>query len=127
MGGDNSPKRAFGGLRWAGKLPILAVMENFSTPRRTLVPAAANLLTLLVLVCTTWWSSHYRAEPVSAPPAFATGSTTQTVYSAERPATPQRSRDDGVDAQAATTATMVSTSIDREAVRTVGYMANPRR
>ena len=35
-------------------------MENFSTPRATLVPRVANLATLAVVVAATWWSSMQR-------------------------------------------------------------------
>ena len=40
-------------------------MENFPTPRRQLLPWAANVATLAVMVAATWWSSDQRpANPV---------------------------------------------------------------
>ena len=58
-----------------GKHPILLAMENFSTPRRPLVPWVANVATLAVMVAATWWSSDQRptnvvqsAAPVSPSP-----------------------------------------------------------
>ena len=39
---------------------ILVHMENFSTPRRALVPWTTNLVTLAVLAYTTWWSNGQR-------------------------------------------------------------------
>lgn len=48
-------------------------MENFPTPKLALVPRIANLLTLVFLAGTTWWSSaqrplvHESAAYLSAP------------------------------------------------------------
>ncbi len=35
-------------------------MANFSTPRKAALPWFANLATLVVLLCTAWWSSDQR-------------------------------------------------------------------
>lgn len=35
-------------------------MENFPTPKLAMLPRVANLLTLVFLVATTWWSSAQR-------------------------------------------------------------------
>lgn len=53
---------------------ILIHMENFPTPHLAMVPRIANLLTLVFLVGTTWWSSAQRplaqdATVLSAKPA----------------------------------------------------------
>ena len=47
-------------------------MENFPTNQRSLLPHAANLLTLVVLVSTGWWSSGQR--PVAPSLAVAAAS-----------------------------------------------------
>lgn len=39
---------------------ILFHMENFPTPKLAMVPRVANLLTLVFLAGTTWWSSAQR-------------------------------------------------------------------
>lgn len=39
---------------------ILAHMENFPTAKLAMVPRVANLLTLVFLAGTTWWSSAQR-------------------------------------------------------------------
>jgi hypothetical protein len=36
-------------------------MEDFSTPRRPLLPLTANLCTLAVVLAATWWSGAQRA------------------------------------------------------------------
>ena len=41
-------------------------MENFPTPRRAVLPWAANIATLLVMVSATWWSSAQRPVAVSS-------------------------------------------------------------
>ena len=52
---------------------ILSHMENFPTPKLAMVPLVANLLTLVFLAGTTWWSSaqrplaHDSAALLSAP------------------------------------------------------------
>ena len=43
-------------------------MENFPTPRRPVLPWAANIATLLVMVSATWWSSAQR--PIAVTPAL---------------------------------------------------------
>ena len=63
-----------------GKPPILLTMENFSTPRQPLVPWAANVATLAVMVAATWWSSDQRpanAVQAEAPVSPSTGSSLQ--------------------------------------------------
>ncbi len=49
-------------------------MENFSTRRVAMLPQAANLVTLGVLVAATWWSGAQRPadQPVLASEAAAT-------------------------------------------------------
>jgi hypothetical protein len=47
-------------------------MENFSTPRPTLVPRLANLATLAVVVLATWWSNAQRPADVAAESALST-------------------------------------------------------
>ena len=37
-------------------------MEDFSTPRRPLLPIAANLCTLAVVISATWWSAAQRSD-----------------------------------------------------------------
>lgn len=64
-------------------------MENFPTNQQSFVPHAANLLTLVVLLSTGWWSSGQRpvmptlaVAAASAPTAARLGSVT---VAAERP------------------------------------------
>ena len=52
--------RALNALSQTSKRPILFHMENFPTPKLAMVPRVANLLTLVFLVATTWWSSAQR-------------------------------------------------------------------
>ena len=40
-------------------------MENFPTLHRSLVPQVANVLTLLVMLGATWWSSEQRPLSIS--------------------------------------------------------------
>ena len=55
-------------------------MENFPTPRRAVLPWAANIATLLVMVSATWWSSAQRPAAVgsSISAAGQTGATNKT-------------------------------------------------
>ena len=46
-----------------------AHMEDFSTPRRPLLPTAANFTTLAVVVLAVWWSAAQR-DPASSAPAM---------------------------------------------------------
>ena len=52
--------RASNALSQSSKGQILSHMENFPTPKLAMVPRVANLLTLVFLVGTTWWSSAQR-------------------------------------------------------------------
>jgi len=65
MGGVSTRLRGLKRLRARRGTPILFHMEVFSTPPRTLLPWAANGLTLVALVATTWWSAGQR--PLQAP------------------------------------------------------------
>ena len=127
MGGQIGPRRAFVGLRWTTKLPILSHMENFSTPRRALVPVTANLLTLLALVCTTWWSSHNRPVSAQQPPALMATRTIQTATTAKVAPALVQIHDDGANALAAGEAAQHSATLDRNGLRTVGYLADASR
>lgn len=55
--------RALNALSQSKKGQILTHMENFPTPKLAMVPRVANLLTLVFLVGTTWWSSAQRPAP----------------------------------------------------------------
>lgn len=52
--------RALNALSRSSKAQILPNMENFSTPNLASVPRIANLVTLVFLAGTTWWSSAQR-------------------------------------------------------------------
>ena len=57
---SHPPLRAPNALSPSSKRQILSHMENFPTPKLAMVPRVANLLTLVFLVATTWWSSAQR-------------------------------------------------------------------
>ena len=52
--------RALKALSQSSKRQILFDMENFPTAKLAMVPRVANLLTLVFLAGTTWWSSAQR-------------------------------------------------------------------
>jgi hypothetical protein len=99
-------------------------MENFPAPtRHRVLPWAANLCTLGVMVAATWWSSAQR--PTAGAPALS--SATQTVASEEHN---QNLRQPAVaPAPAATQATWPAqtSSVQTETVKTVGYTASVLR
>ena len=57
--------RGVNALRLSCTRRILLDMENFPTPRRPVLPWAANIATLLVILSATWWSSAQRPAAVS--------------------------------------------------------------
>ena len=61
--------RASYALRTSKKRRILFNMENFPTPKLSAVPSIANVLTLVCLAGTTWWSSAQR--PLLTEPSVA--------------------------------------------------------
>ena len=52
-------------LRLSCNRRILLDMENFPTPRCHVLPWAANIATLLLMLAATWWSSAQRPPAVS--------------------------------------------------------------
>ena len=56
-------------------------MENFSTPRPALLPRAANLATLAVLACATWWSAAQRPQESAGSATVAASSTISSTTS----------------------------------------------
>lgn len=67
--------RVANALSRSSKGQILSRMENFPTPQLAMLPRIANLLTLVFLVGTTWWSSAQRplandATALSAKPSL---------------------------------------------------------
>ena len=52
--------RALNALSQSSKRQILFDMENFPTAKLAMVPRVANLVTLVFLAATTWWSSAQR-------------------------------------------------------------------
>ena len=95
-------------------------MENFPTlgPHRVL-PWAANICTLVVMVAATWWSSEQRPAPVASDlsaAAVTTAAEKQKQISRQLAPAP---------APVATQATWPAqtSSVQTEAVKTVGYTA----
>lgn len=89
-------------------------MENFSTTRVALLPRAANLATLVVVVAATWWSGAQR------PAAQDTA-----VSQAAQPA-PRQSTEPATLANAAHWPVQ-STSLPRDGLQPVGYQARATR
>lgn len=126
MGGESAVKRAFGGLRRTVKQPILFHMENFSTPRRALVPVAANLLTFLALVCTAWWSSDQRPMP-EQPRRMVLVAPAASPAPAVSPSLVRDSTDQASDLVVPARAALNSAALERDSLRTVGFVAGPAR
>jgi hypothetical protein len=64
-------------------------MENFSTQRAPLLPQAANLATLAVVVAATWWSGSQRPADTAAlnaqAPARQVSTTTAALRQSQAP------------------------------------------
>jgi len=95
-------------------------MENFPTPRHhQVLPWAANVCTLVVMVAATWWSSAQRPAP-GAPEL----SSVATSVATEKQK--QISRQPAADpAPVATQATWPAqtSSVQTDTVKTIGYTA----
>ena len=74
--------RAPNALSASPKRQILFHMENFPTPNLAMVPRVANLLTLVFLVGTTWWSGAQRPP---AQEAAASAAAPKVVQAANKP------------------------------------------
>jgi hypothetical protein len=96
-------------------------MENFSTPRPTLVPRLANLATLVVVVAATWWSNAQRPVDVPAEAALGTPAPQLIVPLPQSPAV--------LPTAGATQAHWPSTTttLPREGLQAVGYQPATRR
>ncbi len=92
-------------------------MENFSTTRAALLPRAANLATLAVVVAATWWSGAQR--PLAQDPLAS---------QAAQPATRQAA-DQAATAGTASTARwpVQTTSLPRDGLQPVGFQARATR
>lgn len=108
-------------------------MEKISTPREALLPRAANLATLAVVVAATWWSGAQRpagqamlavvdAAPIAAPADPA--ALRQPALLTSNPTAP-------IIATAATTATtwpaQAATTLAREGLQAVSYQTRAHR
>jgi hypothetical protein len=87
--------RVANALSRPSKGQILLHMENFPTPQLAMVPRITNLLTLVLLVGTTWWSSAQRPlaqdTPVlSAKPALLQVANKTSQLPVDNPAPPSR-------------------------------------
>lgn len=91
------------------------------------MPVTANLLTLLALVCTTWWSSHNRPVSAHQPRAVMATHTTLPAIAADGAAVVGQPHDDGAEALATGRAALVSATLDRDGLRTVGYLPGSSR
>ena len=107
-------------LRRSRNRPILFNMENFPTHRPyRVLPWAANVCTLVVMVAVTWWSSEQR--PASVTPDLSAAAITAATEKQK-----QITRQPAVaPAPVATQATWPAqtSSVQTEAVKTVGYTA----
>ena len=107
-------------LRRSRNRPILLNMENFPTPSSyRVLPWAANVCTLVVMVAVTWWSSEQR--PTSVTPDLSAAAVTaaaETRKQISRQPVP-------APMPLATQATWPAqtSSVQTEVVKTVGYTA----
>ena len=107
-------------LRPSRNRPILLNMENFPTPSPyRALPWAANVCTLMVMVAVTWWSSAQR--PTAVTPDLSAAAVRVA------PELPKQISRQPVPTPApvATQATWPAqtSSVQSEAVKTVGYTA----
>lgn len=87
-------------------------MENFPTPKLAMVPRVANLLTLLFLAGTTWWSSAQRPA-INESTAYL--SAPKVAQATNKPLQPP------VDNTAQVTRTSNSPAISGDAIISVGF------
>jgi len=96
-------------------------MENFSTHRVALLPRAANLATLAVVVAATWWSGAQRpADGAALGTLAATSAETAATTAARQPANP-------ATADGASHWPVQTTSLPRDGLQAVGYQARATR
>lgn len=94
-------------------------MENFSTTRVAMLPRAANLATLAVVVAATWWSGAQRpADRATLDIQAATRATTAAAprQPANLPA-----------AEGAANWPVQATTLPRDGLQAVGYQPHPTR
>ena len=112
--------RGFIVLRLSRNPLILLDMENFPTPRRHLLPWAANIATLLLMLAATWWSSAQRPAAVSSGlSAAGQASPTKTDKQNPRQDLTLPAQDDPKASQASWPAK--TTSLPGDGIKAVGY------
>jgi len=95
-------------------------MENISTPRAALLPRAANLATLAVVVAATWWSGAQR--PAGQSVLAATGAAATMAATG-----PSAQRQLPVLTSTAADPLASAATIAREGLQTVGYQTRAHR
>ncbi len=107
-------------------------MEKKSTPRSALVPWTANLLTVVVLVSTTWWSSAHRTLDKPIPAGAANVESTVPIRVSNEPEGDTAKAAEVLQVRRLLPANNVIASelplavaMQNDALRTVGYL--PRR
>lgn len=107
-------------------------MEKISTPRAALLPRAANLATLAVVVAATWWSGAQRPvgqamlATADTPPATTTADASVQRQPAMLTAT-AAATSTGAAIAATTWPAQAATSIAREGLQAVSYQARTHR
>jgi hypothetical protein len=100
-------------------------MEKKSTTPNALLPRAANLATLGVVVAATWWSAAQRPE---GQPVLADQRVVRTTGTAEAPGPRQPvALASGSSATTGTWPAQAATAIAREGLQAVGYQTRSAR
>ena len=95
-------------------------MENFPTPRHhQVLPWAANLCTLVVMVAATWWSSAQRPAPEA--PNHSSAATSVAIENQKQ--IPRQSEVAPVPVATQATWPAQTSTVQTDTVKTIGYAA----